>query len=495
MSGLDLKSMTLASASEALASGKASSVELCQAFLDRIAKLEPSVKALLAVDPEGVLAQAKASDARRAAGQALSPWDGLPVTLKDNISAKGFQCSCASKIFGSFKSPYDATVVARLRERGFVLLGRANMDEFAMGSSCENSAFQKTANPWDLSRVPGGSSGGSAASVAASETLAALGSDTGGSIRQPAAFCGVVGLKPTYGRVSRYGLVAFASSLDQIGPITKSVYDSALLLDVIGGHDKADCTSLPAPCGGFAEAVAKVPANPSLKGLKIGLPKEYFEIDALAPGMKKSVSDAIETFKRMGAETVEVSLPHTKYAVACYYIIATAEASANLARFDGIRYGARAQDAQDIISTYLETRKNGFGDEVVRRIILGTYVLSSGYYDAYYLRAQKVRSLIRRDFTEAFKSCDLILTPVTPSVAFKFGEKSDPLQMYLSDIFTIALNLSGNCGISVPAGIDSATGMPTGIQLIAKEMEEEALFRSARAFEIARDVKEFKPSL
>jgi len=491
----DIKGMTIRSAAEALASGKESSASLCQAFLARIASLEPSVKAFLSVNAEEALAQAKDSDARRAAGKALSPWDGVPVTLKDNIAATGFQCSCASKIFGSFKSPYDATVVARLKEKGFVLLGRANMDEFAMGSSCENSAFQKTANPWDLSRVPGGSSGGSAAAVAASETVAALGSDTGGSIRQPAAFCGVVGLKPTYGRVSRYGLVAFASSLDQIGPISKDVYDAAVLLDVIGGHDKADCTSLPSPCGGFADAVAKVSSSPSLKGLKIGLPKEYFEIDALAPGMKAVVSSAIESFKRMGVETVEVSLPHTKYAVACYYIIATAEASANLARFDGIRYGARAMDAQDIISTYLETRKNGFGDEVVRRIILGTYVLSSGYYDAYYLRAQKVRSLIRRDFADAFKVCDLILTPVTPSVAFKFGEKSDPLQMYLSDIFTIALNLSGNCGISVPAGIDQASGMPAGIQLIAKEMDEERLLCSARAFELARDVKEFIPKL
>ena len=486
----DLKSLTIAKAAVALASG-ISSEALCSAYLERIDKIEPSVKAFLALDKEDALRQAKESDARRKAGKQLSPYDGIPISIKDNIAVTGQQCSCASKILKGFKSPYDATVIARLKAKGFILLGRCNLDEFAMGSSCENSAYQKTANPWDTSRVPGGSSGGSAAAVAAGETIAALGSDTGGSIRQPASFCGVVGLKPTYGRVSRFGLVAFASSLDQIGPISKDVTDAAIILDAIGGHDSADTTSLPDACGGFAEAVAKVPANPSLKGLRIGLPAEYFEIDALAPGVKEIVSSAIESFKKMGAETVKVSLPHTKYAVACYYIIATAEASANLARFDGIRYGARAKDAEDIISTYFDTRGQGFGDEVKRRIILGTYVLSSGYYDAYYLRAQKVRSLIRRDFTDAFKSCDLILTPVSPTVAFKFNEKSDPLQMYLSDIFTIALNLSGNCGISVPAGLDKDTGMPAGIQLIAPSMEESMLLSSARAFELARADKDF----
>ena len=490
LSAHDLKAMTIAKAASALASGT-SSEGICSAYLARIAALEPSVKAFLAVDSEDILRQAKESDARLKAGSPLSPYDGVPISIKDNISVTGQQCTCGSRILKGFKSPYDATVIARLKAHGFVLLGRCNLDEFAMGSSCENSAYQKTANPWDVSRVPGGSSGGSAASVAAGETIAALGSDTGGSIRQPASFCGVVGLKPTYGRVSRFGLVAFASSLDQIGPISKDVTDAAIIMDVIGGHDPSDTTTLPDACGGFFDAVSKVPAKPSLKGLRIGLPAEYFEIDALAPGVKEIVDAAIESFKGMGAETVKVSLPHTKYAVACYYIIATAEASANLARFDGVRYGARAKDSNDIISTYFETRGQGFGDEVKRRIILGTYVLSSGYYDAYYLRAQKVRSLIRRDFTDAFKSCDLILTPVSPTVAFKFNEKSDPLQMYLSDIFTIALNLSGNCGISVPAGLDKATGMPSGIQLIAPSMEEARLLSSARAFELVRQTKDF----
>jgi len=483
----DLKTMTISKAAAALADGE-SSKSVCSSFLARIKAVEPSVKAFLALDEADVLRQAEASDARRKDGKQLSPFDGIPISLKDNISATGQQCTCASKILQGFKSPYDATVVARLKAKGFVLMGRCNLDEFAMGSSCENSAYQKTANPWRLSCVPGGSSGGSAAAVAAGETIAALGSDTGGSIRQPASFCGVVGLKPTYGRVSRFGLVAFASSLDQIGPLTKDVQDAALLLDAIGGQDAYDCSTLPIPCGGFADAVSKVSANPSLKGLRIGLPKEYFEIDALDAGVKTIVEKSIDTLRGLGAETVKVSLPHTKYAVACYYIIATAEASANLARFDGVRYCAR-KEAGDIIATYLETRGKGFGDEVRRRIMLGTYVLSSGYYDAYYLRAQKVRSLIRRDFTDAFKACDLLLTPVAPSVAFEFGAKADPLQMYLSDIFTIALNLSGNCGVSVPAGLSN--GLPAGIQLVAPDLQEAKLLATARAFELARDIKEF----
>ncbi len=486
-----LKAMTISKAAEALASGSTSSEALCSAYLARIEKVEPSVKAFLSVEREDVLRQARESDARRKDGKAFGPYDGVPISLKDNISAAGRQCTCASKILEPFKAVYDATATARLKAKGFVLLGRCNLDEFAMGSSCENSAYQKTANPWDLSRVPGGSSGGSAASVAAGETVVALGSDTGGSIRQPAAFCGVVGLKPTYGRVSRFGLVAFASSLDQIGPLSKDVTDAAIILDAIGGQDPKDTTTLPEPCGAFAEAVAKVPAKPDLKGLRVGLPKEYYEIDALSPGMKASVQTSLDAFKKAGAEVVEVSLPHTKYAVACYYIIATAEASSNLARFDGVRYGYRSKDSADIIGSYLESRGQGFGPEVKRRIILGTYVLSSGYYDAYYLRAQKVRSLIRRDFTEAFKACDVILTPVTPTPAFKFEEKSDPLQMYLSDIFTIALNLSGDCGISVPAGIDPETKTPTGIQLIAPSLQEAKLLSTARAFELLRETKSF----
>jgi len=374
-------------------------------------------------------------------------------------------------------------VIAKLKAKGIIPFGRLNMDEFAMGSSCENSAFQKTANPRDTTRVPGGSSGGSAAAVAAGFLPAALGSDTGGSIRQPAAFCGVVGLKPTYGRVSRYGLVAFASSLDQIGPLSSDVLDAAILLDLIAGEDPRDTTTLPGQGGGAADAVKEGLRAGSLAGVKVGLPREYFS-HALEAGVGEVVRGAIEQVKRLGAEVVDVSLPHTASAVAVYYIVATAEASANLARFDGIRYGAR-KEARDLVDTYFKSRGAGFGAEVKRRILLGTYVLSSGYYDAYYLRAQKVRTLIRRDFEEAFKACDLLLSPVTPNVAFHFNEKSDPLQMYLSDIFTIALNLSGNCGISLPAGTDAATGMPVGVQLMAPPLAEPALLRSAAVLESA----------
>ena len=492
---MDLKKLTLSEASLLLAEKKLSSIELCQAYLDRIAAVEPKISALLSIDPEAVLAQAKESDARRAAGKALSAFDGVPVTIKDNIAVKGQPCTCASKILQGFVSTYDATVIAKLKAAGMVLTGRANMDEFAMGSSCENSAYQKTRNPWNLDCVPGGSSGGSAAAVAAGETVIALGSDTGGSIRQPASFCGIVGLKPTYGRVSRFGLVAFASSLDQIGPMSKDVTDSALMLDIIAGQDERDTTSLPAelPEGGFAAQLKNFQG--SLKGMKIGLPKEYFEVEGVSAGVKKVTADAIETLKSLGAEFVDISLPHTKYSMACYYIIAPAEASANLARFDGIRYGYRSPNANDILSTYLDSRGEGFGPEVIRRIMLGTYVLSSGYYDAYYVRAQKVRTLIRRDFTEAFEKCDVIFTPVTPATAFKFGEKSDPMQMYLSDVFTTALNLAGNCGISVPAGLDPDTHMPSGIQLIAPSLAEDRLFKAARAFEMNRPEKEIAAPL
>ena len=487
---MDPKTLTMAGAARLLAEKKISSAELCRAYLDRIAALEPKVAALLSLDAESVMAQAKESDARRAAGKALGPFDGVPVTIKDNITVKGQPCTCASKILQGFVSPYDATVITKLKAAGMVLMGRANMDEFAMGSSCENSAYQKTRNPWNTDCVPGGSSGGSAAAVSAGETVIALGSDTGGSIRQPASFCGIVGLKPTYGRVSRFGLVAFASSLDQIGPMSKDVTDSALMLDLIAGQDERDTTSLPAaiPEGGFAAALKDF--QPSLKGMKIGLPKEYFEVEGVAPGVKKVTADAIGTLKSLGAEFVDISLPHTKYSMACYYIIAPAEASANLARFDGIRYGYRSPNANDILSTYQDSRGEGFGPEVIRRIMLGTYVLSSGYYDAYYVRAQKVRTLIRKDFTDAFEKCDVIFTPVTPATAFKFGEKSDPMQMYLSDVFTTALNLAGNCGISVPAGLDPDTHMPSGIQLIAPSLAEDRLFRAARAFEMSRPEKE-----
>ena len=489
----DLKTLTVHAAADMLAAREISSVELCEAYLERIDQVDSQVKAFLKLDREDILQRAAEADARRIVGKALSPYDGIPIGIKDCIVTAEQTCSCASKLLENVVSPYDSTVVARLKAKGFIPAGRLNMDEFAMGSSCENSAFQKTANPWDLKRVPGGSSGGSAASVAAGEVPVALGSDTGGSIRQPASFCGIVGLKPTYGRVSRYGLVAFASSLDQIGPMAHDVLDAAIILDTIGGKDRKDSTSLPEPCAGFADAVKSVENN-DLKGVKVGLPKEYFDTEGITEGVRQGLDSAIATLEKLGAEMVEVSLPHTKYAVSVYYIIATAEASANLARFDGVRYGAR-KDADDLIATYFKSRGEGFGDEVQRRILLGTYVLSSGYYDAYYLRAQKVRTLIRRDFEEASKKCDIILTPVTTAPAFEFGAKSDPLQMYLSDIFTIALNLSGACGIALPAGISETENMPVGIQFIAPPLEEAKLLKTARIFELNRDPKVVAPEL
>lgn len=474
----DLTKLSVAQCAELLNGKQISSAELCKAFIDQVKRVDPTIQAFLALDEARVLAAAEESDKRRAQGAPLSPFDGIPVGIKDCISVKEERCSCASKILENFKAVYDAGVIKKLRKAGFIPFGRTNMDEFAMGSSCENSAYQKTRNPRNPDCVPGGSSGGSAAAVAADEVPAALASDTGGSIRQPAAFCGVVGLKPTYGRVSRFGLVAFASSLDQIGPITKTVEDSAILLDTIGGHDPNDCTSLEAECGGFAAGIK----NASVKGLKIGLPKEYYELEGMSDSVRKCAQEAIEAFRRLGAETVEVSLPHTKYSMACYYIVATAEASANLARFDGVRYGYRSPDARDVLENYMKSRGEGFGTEVKRRIMLGTYVLSSGYYDAYYLKAQKVRTLIRCDFENAYKQCDILLTPVTPATAFRFGEKSDPLQMYLSDVFTTSLNLSGNCGISIPAGRDP-NGMPIGVQLMAPPLAEQLLFNTAYAFE------------
>ena len=472
---------TVKGLAEQLAAGKITSTDIVKECLARVAARDGEVKAFLEIDEAGVLAAAAESDARRVAGKALSAYDGIPVGIKDCIAVKGERCSCASKLLEPVKSPFDSTAVARLKAAGFIPFGRLNMDEFAMGSSCENSAFMRTCNPLDLNRVPGGSSGGSAAAVAAGFVPAALGSDTGGSIRQPASFCGITGVKPTYGRISRNGLVAFASSLDQIGPMTQNVEDAAILLDVMAGFDPMDSTSLPAPAGGWADAVAQAG---DLRGVRIGLPREYFATEGLSPAVADVMKNAIEKVRSLGAETVEVSLPHTKYAVAVYYIVATAEASANLARFDGVRYGARAE-SKDLLESYFRTRGEGFGDEVKRRILLGTYVLSSGYYDAYYLRAQKVRTLIRRDFEEAAKQCDVLMTPVTPAVAFRFGEKSDPLQMYLSDIFTIALNLAGNCGVSVPAGKDPENNMPVGIQFMAPALEEARLLQVARCFEKA----------
>ena len=474
---MQLHELTASQAAEAVRKHEVSSEDLVRALLARMEAVEPRISAFLHTDAEAALAEARARDA----GPSSGPLHGVPIALKDNLNVKGQPCSCGSRILRGYHAPYDATAVDRLRRAGAVLLGRTNMDEFAMGSSTENSSFHPTRNPWDTNRAPGGSSGGSAAAVAARECLAAIGSDTGGSIRQPAAFCGCVGLKPTYGRVSRYGLVAFASSLDQIGPLARDVRDAALLLDAISGHDPRDCTSLTDVPPGFISALGK-----GVKGLRLGLPREYF-IEGMERDVEQTVRAAVAKLEGLGAEIVEISLPHTEHAVATYYVLATAEASANLARFDGVRYGARAEKAEDLLEMYGRTRAEGFGAEVKRRIILGTYVLSSGYHDAYYLHAQKVRTLIRRDFLRAFEKCDAILTPTTPTPAFKLGEKTqDPLQMYLADIFTIAVNLAGLCGLSMPCGFVARGGiLPVGLQIIGPWMREDTILRVADAYEQA----------
>lgn len=470
--------LTISEAADRVRRKEISAREIMRACLDRVAKVDGQVKAFLSFDEADALAQADAIDNQIRAGEGLNrPLLGAPIGIKDVLSVKGHRLNCASKILGNFVSVYDATVIEKLREAGAIIFGRLNMDEFAMGSSTENSAFHTTRNPWDLERIPGGSSGGSAAAVAADECLATLGSDTGGSIRQPAALCGCVGFKPTYGRVSRYGLVAFASSLDQIGPFTKDVRDTALLMNTLAGHDKRDSTSVPEPTPDYTRAL-----DGNIRGLRLGLPKEYM-VGGLDPQVKAAVEAAVRQLEKVGAELVEISLPHTDYAVGTYYIIATAEASANLARFDGIRYGIR-EDGADPIELYSKTRGAGFGAEVKRRIILGTYVLSSGYYDAFYLRAQKVRTLIRQDFLNAFEKVDAIVTPTTPTAAFKAGEKAnDPLQMYLSDIFTISCNLAGIPGISVPCGFTAAPKLPIGLQFLGKPFGEETILKLAHAYE------------
>ena len=453
--------------------------EVTEACLGQIQRQDEKIHAFLSYNATDALAQADAADQlfARDGADPSRPLLGIPVAIKDVLAVKNQPLNCASKILGNFTSLYDATAVEKLKAAGAIVFGRLNMDEFAMGSSTENSAFGVTHNPWDLSRIPGGSSGGSAAAVAADECIASLGTDTGGSIRQPASLCGCVGLKPTYGRISRYGLVAFASSLDQIGPLTKNVRDSAILLGVLSGHDRRDSTSIPEPVPDYTGAL-----NGDIKGLKIGLPREYL-VGGLDGEVKSAVADAVKKFEELGAEIVEISLPHTDYAVATYYIIATAEASANLARFDGIRYGSRVE-GNDPVELYSRTRGAGFGAEVKRRIILGTYVLSSGYYDAYYLRAQKVRTLIRNDFLRAFETVDAILTPTTPTAAFKIGEKSeDPLQMYLSDIFTISCNLAGICGISLPCGFTKNPKLPIGLQILGQPLGEATMLRLAHAYE------------
>jgi aspartyl-tRNA(Asn)/glutamyl-tRNA(Gln) amidotransferase subunit A len=484
-----INELSLSEVRTKLDSKEISSHELTQACLDRVDAVDDRVHAFLSVDRDDALAQADAADTTLCSGGDPSkPLLGVPIALKDVLAVKGQPLKCGSKILGDFVSPYDATVVSKLKEAGAIVFGRLNMDEFAMGSSTENSAFVTTRNPWDIERIPGGSSGGSAVAVSAQECIASIGSDTGGSIRQPASLCGCVGLKPTYGRVSRYGLVAFASSLDQIGSFTKNVDDAATMLGVISGHDPRDSTSLNEPVPDYRGALTG-----DVKGVRLGLPKEYM-VDGLDPQVRAAVDAAVKNLESQGAEIVEISLPHTDYAVATYYIVATAEASANLARFDGIRYGARV-DGEDPADLYSKTRGAGFGSEVKRRVILGTYVLSSGYHDAYYLRAQKVRTLIQRDFTQAFEKVDAIVTPTTPTPAFKVGEKtSDPLQMYLSDIFTISANLSGICGISVPCGFTSSPKLPIGLQLLAKPFDETTLLRVAHAYEQSVDwSKEIAP--
>jgi len=489
-----LNQLTISELAAKLAKREVSAREVTQACLDQIARVDGKIHAFISCDAADALTQADAVDGEISSGaaHAQKPLLGIPVAVKDVLAVKNQPLNCASKILGNFISPYDATVIEKLKAAGAIVFGRCNMDEFAMGSSTENSAFGVTRNPWDTTRIPGGSSGGSAAAVAADECIASLGSDTGGSIRQPAALCGVVGLKPTYGRVSRYGLVAFASSLDQIGPFAKNVSDAAALLGVLSGHDLRDATSVPQPVPNYAAALESSPDGPTIKGLKLGLPKEYL-IGGLDAEVKAAVDAAVKKFSELGAEIAEISLPHTDYAVATYYIIATAEASANLARFDGVRYGLRV-DGNDPVELYSKTRGAGFGAEVKRRIILGSYVLSSGYYDAYYLRAQKVRTLIRQDFLQAFEKVDAIVTPTTPTPAFKIGEKSDdPLQMYLSDIFTISCNLAGICGISVPCGFTKSPKLPIGLQLLGKPFGEEALLKIAHAYEQSTAWHEARP--
>ena len=481
--------LTIHQAQEKLRAREVSAVELTQSVLTRIQETDERLHAYLTVCTNEALAQAEAADQPLSNGATPPPLCGIPIALKDVILAQGVRSTAGSKILERFISPYDATVTQRLKDAGAVIIGKVNCDEFAMGSSNENSAFDPCRNPWDTARVPGGSSGGSAVAVAADQACAALGTDTGGSIRLPAAFCGTVGLKPTYGRVSRFGVVAYASSLDQVGPCTKDVRDCALLLDVIAGYDPRDSTSINRPTPSYTADLER-----GVSGLRVGIPQEYF-IEGIQPEVETTVRDAIAHLSTLGAEIVPISLPHTEYAVASYYIIAMAEASSNLARYDGVRYGYRAAEVADLGELYQTTRAQGFGSEVKRRIALGTYVLSAGYYDAYYVKAQKVRTLIRQDFLSAFEACDMIATPVAPTTAFRLGEKlADPLTMYLSDIFTIAVNLAGLPGLSVPCGFDRQ-GLPIGLQLIGRPFDEALLLRAGYAYEQEHDWRTRKPPL
>ena len=486
---MDLYKLTLHELSDLVRKREVTAKDAAFSYTRRIGQLEGAIKAYVTLTPDATIGMAEAADKAIADGK-IGPLTGMPFAIKDNMCTKGIKTTCSSKILANFIPPYESTVTTRLGDAGYVLLGKTNLDEFAMGSSTENSAFFTTKNPWDITRIPGGSSGGSAAAVAADLCVAALGSDTGGSIRQPAACCGVVGLKPTYGRVSRYGLVAFASSLDQIGPITKDVRDCALVMNAIGGHDPCDSTSAYIPLPDFTKNLGD-----GIKGLKVGIPKEYFIEDGIDKEVFAALQEAIAVLKGLGAQTVEISLPHTDYAIATYYILATSEASSNLARYDGVKYGYRSKDHLDLLDMYKKTRSEGFGPEVKRRIMLGTYALSAGYYDAYYKKGQQARTLIKRDFDEAFKKVDIIVTPTSPTAAFKLGEKTDdPLQMYLSDIFTISINLAGIPGLSLPCGLTS-NNLPVGMQILGRHFDEETVLRAAYSYEQATDWHKRKPTL
>ncbi len=475
--------------SQAIAGKEIKVTEIVEAVINRIYAVDPKVKAYITINEEAALEEAREIDHAIARGKKLPPLAGIPVAVKDNMSTRGLRTTCGSRMLENYMPPYDARVVERLREERMIIIGKTNMDEFAMGSSTENSAMFPTRNPWDLEAVPGGSSGGSAAAVRADETILALGSDTGGSIRQPASHCGVVGLKPTYGRVSRYGLVAYASSLDQIGPLAKDVTDCAMLLQIIAGYDRRDSTCVDLPAPDYLQELKK-----GASGLRIGLAKEYLA-EGISEPVRQAVEEAVRVFRELGAEVVDVTLPNAQYALPSYYIIAPAEASSNLARYDGVRYGHRTNEAvSDSVELFMKTRREGFGPEVKRRIMVGTYALSSGYYDAYYLRAQKVRTLIREDFSRAFRSCDLILTPTAPSVAFKIGSKTqDPLEMYLEDFCTITCNMAGIPGLSIPGGFYQ--GKPIGLQLLGPAFKEEVLLRAGYAFEQNTDFHTKRPNL
>ena len=485
----DIISLSLKEMRGLLDSKEISSMELTEAYLDRIEKVDGKIKAYVTVTREKAMDAAAKADKRIASGEGVAPLTGIPLGIKDVIITEGINTTCSSKMLENFIPPFNATVMEMLETQDVVMLGKLNMDEFAMGSTNENSAFFSTANPWDTNRIPGGSSGGSAAAVAARLCAASLGSDTGGSIRQPASHCGVVGLKPTYGRVSRFGLVAFASSLDQIGPLTRDVRDAAIMLQAIAGHDPKDSTSVPVDVKDYSAALKE-----GLKGIRVGVPEEYF-VEGLSPDVERIVRDGIAKLESRGAEIIPVSLPHTEYAVAAYYIIAPAEASSNLSRFDGVRYGFRADSHENLMDMYMKSRSQGFGSEVKRRIMIGTYCLSAGYYDAFYMKASRVRTLITDDFKKAFEQCDVIAAPVTPDTASEKGELTDdPLKMYLSDIFTIPVNLAGLPGISVPCGMDSR-GMPVGLQLIGDYFQEDIILKAAYNLELARGGMEPWPEL